>query len=70
MADVEQKKKMIPIITCEISLCQCVCNLVFRVNVHDLNFGIQIDSVKEQSRATLLILGTCLVVGHLPVMTF
>ena len=33
MADVEQTQKMIPFITCEISLCQYVCDLVLVVNV-------------------------------------
>ena len=46
MDDVEQTQKMIPFITCEISLCQYVCELVFGVNVFDLDFGVQIDSIK------------------------
>ena len=47
MVDVEQAQKMIPFITCEVSLCQYVCELVFGVNVFDLDLGIQIDSVKQ-----------------------
>ena len=47
MADVEQSQKMIPFITCEISLCQYFCELVFGVNVFDLSFGVQIDSVEQ-----------------------
>ena len=47
MADVEQRQKMIPFITCEISLCQYVCELVPGVNVFDLDLGIQIDSIKQ-----------------------
>ena len=47
MADIEQTQKMVPLITCEISLCQYVCELVFGVNVTDLNFWVQIDSVKQ-----------------------
>ena len=39
-------KKMIPFITCEISLGQYDCELVFGVNVFDLDFGLQIDSIK------------------------
>ena len=39
MADVEQTQKMVPLITCEISLCQYVFELVFGVNVFDLNLG-------------------------------
>ena len=39
MADVEQTQKLIPFITCDISLGQYVCELVFGVNVFDLDFG-------------------------------
>ena len=46
MADVEQTQKKIPLITREISLGQYVCELVFGVSVFDLDFGVQIDSVK------------------------
>ena len=45
-ADFEQTEKMVPLITCEIALCQHVCELVFGVNIFDLDFGIQVDSVK------------------------
>ena len=37
MANVEQTEKMIPFITCKISLCQYVCELVLGVNVFDLD---------------------------------
>ena len=47
MADVEQTQKMIPFITCEISLCQYVCELVLGVNVFDLDLGVQIDSIEQ-----------------------
>ena len=47
MPDVEQTRKMIPFITCEISLCQFVCELVLGVNVFDLDFWVQIDSIKQ-----------------------
>ena len=40
-------KKMIPFITCEISLCRYVCELVRGVNVFDLDLGVQIDSIKQ-----------------------
>ena len=43
---VEQTQKMVPLITCEISLCQYVCELVFGVNGFDLDFGVQIDSIQ------------------------
>ena len=38
---------MIPFITCEISLCQYVCGLVLGVNVFDLDFWVQNDSIKQ-----------------------
>ena len=41
MANVEQTQKMVPLITCEISLCQYVCELV------DLDLGVRIDSIKQ-----------------------
>ena len=47
MDDVEQTQHMIPFITCEISLCQCVCELVFGVNVLDLDFCVQIESIEQ-----------------------
>ena len=40
-------EKMVPLITCEIDLCQYVCELFFGVNVFDLNLRIQIDSVEQ-----------------------
>ena len=55
MADIEQAQQMIPIVTCEISLSvKNVCELVFGVDVFDLDFGVQINSIENnQSRATL-----------------
>ena len=47
MADIEQAQQMIPLITCEISLCQYVCELVFGVDVFDLDFGVQINSIEQ-----------------------
>ena len=47
MANVEQTQKMIPFVTCEISLCQYVCELVFGVDVLDLDFWVQIDSIEK-----------------------
>ena len=47
MADVEQTQKMIPFITCGISLCQYVCELILGVNVFDLDFGVQIESIGQ-----------------------
>ena len=42
MANVKQTHKMIPFITCEISL-----ELVLGVNVFDLDLGVQIDSIEQ-----------------------
>ena len=59
MADVEQTQEIIPFITCEISLCQYVCELVFGVNVFDFGLGVQVDSISNnQSRATLCVRGS------------
>ena len=46
MTDVEQTKKIIPFITCEIAFGQNVCELMFGVDVPDLNLGVQVYSVK------------------------
>ena len=47
MADVKQGQQMIPFITCEIPLCQDVCELIFGVDVSDLNFWVQINSIEQ-----------------------
>ena len=39
--------KIVPLNTCEIAPCQCVCELVFGVDIVDWNLWIQIDSVKQ-----------------------
>ena len=46
IADVKQMKKIAPFVTCEITLCQNVCELVFGINIFHLNVWIQVDSVK------------------------
>ena len=38
---------MIPFITSETAFRYNVCELVFSVNLFDLDFGVQVDSVKE-----------------------
>ena len=70
MADVKQTHKMVPFITCEIALGQYVRELVIGVNVFDLDLGVQIDSIENQSKATLWVLETCLNVGLLPLKIF
>ena len=70
MADVEQIQKMIPFITCEISLCQYVCELVLGVN-QCIWFGSWRSKLilsNNQSRATLWVPETCLIVRILSFM--
>ena len=57
---------MIPLITCEMSFGQHVSELVFGVNVFDLDFVSKLIRSNNQSRATLWVLETCLMVGLLP----
>ena len=67
MDDSQQMKKIVPLTTCEIPFSQHVCELVFGVNVTDLNFsGSELILSNNQSRATLWVLETCLIVGLLP----
>ena len=47
MADIEQGQQMIPFITCEIPLCQDVCKLVLGVDVFDLDFRVQVNSIEQ-----------------------
>ena len=46
MANVEQAQQMIPLITRETSFGQNVSKLVFGVDVLDLDFWVQIDSIE------------------------
>ena len=55
-------QKMVPFITCEISLCQYLCDLVLGVNVFDLDLGAQIDSIKQPIKSNSVGSGTCLIV--------
>ena len=50
MANIEQGQQMIPFITCEIPLCQDVCQLVLGVDVFDLDFGVQINSIEQPTK--------------------
>ena len=47
MANVEQTQKMNPFVTCEISCGWHVGKLVFGVDVLDLDFWVQINSIKQ-----------------------
>ena len=66
--DVEQTKKMVPLITREITFGQHVSKLVLGVNIFDLDFGSKMIASNNQSNATLWVLDTCLIVGLLPLM--
>ena len=47
MVDVEQIKKIVALIPCDITFNQHVCELVCGVNATDLNLGVQINPVKQ-----------------------
>ena len=53
MANIKQGQQMIPFITCEILLCQDVCELVFGVDVFDLDLGVQINSIEQPNQEQL-----------------
>ena len=57
MANVEQAQQMIPLITCEMSLRQYVCELILGVDVFDLDLGIKIDSIKKPIQSNSV--GSC-----------
>ena len=54
MADVEQMKKIVPFVTCEITFGQNVCELMFGVNEPNLNLGVQINSVKQPIQCNIV----------------
>ena len=54
MAHIEQTKKIVPLITCEISIGQYVCELVFGVNVFDLDSGVQINSIEKPIKSNFV----------------
>ena len=47
MADIEQARQMIPLITCEISFGSDVSKLFFGVHVLDLDFWVQVNSIEQ-----------------------
>ena len=61
MADVEQMKKIVPLITCEVPFVN-MCELVFGVGSSELILS------NNQSKATLCFLYTCLTVGLRPLI--
>ena len=68
IANVEHVEKMVPLITCEIALCQYVSKLVFGVNILIWILGSKLILSNNQSSATLWVRDTCLVAGPLPLM--
>ena len=48
---------MIPFITCEIPLCQNVCELVFGVDVFDLDLRVKIDSIEQPIKSNSMSSG-------------
>ena len=50
---VQQSKKMVPFITRKTTFGQHVHELVFGVNIFDLDLGVQVDSFKKTSHAQL-----------------
>ena len=47
MADIEQTQQMIPLVTCEIPLLRMSGKLVFGVDVLDLDFWVQVNSIEQ-----------------------
>ena len=72
MADVEQMKEIVvPFVTCEISCCQYVSNLVYGVNVPGLNLRIQVDCVNvKQVRTVVRGWSFGLILGALACLTW
>ena len=68
MADVKQIKKIVSLITCEIPFCQDVCELVFVSTYLIWILESRLILSNNQSRATLWVLDTCLIVGLQPLM--
>ena len=67
MADVEQLKKIVPFVTCEITFGQNVCELMLGINESNLNYRHKIYPVKTTNPKQLCwFLITCLIVGLRP----
>ena len=43
--------------SCEVAHCQYVCELVFDINVFDLDFWVQVDSVKQPIKSNSVVAG-------------
>ena len=51
MADIARMKKIVPLIMCEISFGQFVCELIFGVNATDLDLWVQIKQPIQSNSA-------------------
>ena len=58
LKNVEQMEKMIPLIMAQVAFRQQVCELVFGVNIFDLDIWGPIDSVKQPIQARICAFGT------------
>ena len=54
MANFKQAQQMIPLITCEVSFSQNVSELIFGVEVFDLDLGVHINSIKQPIKCNSL----------------
>ena len=63
--DVFLTEKVIPLITGEITFGQHFCELVFGVNIFDLDFGSKLILSNNQSSTNLWVRDTCLIVALL-----
>ena len=59
MADVEQVKKIVPFVTCEIAFGQNLCDLMFGVEVPDLNFRILLNPFKQPIQSNSVHVSHC-----------
>ena len=57
MADIDTGQQMIPLMTCEIPLCQDVCELVLGVDVFHLNPRVKIDSIEQPIKSNSMSSG-------------
>ena len=69
MTDIDQMNKIVPFVTCEITFGQNVCELMFGVNASNfLILESRLILSNNQSKETLWVLDTCLIVGLRPLI--
>ena len=59
MADIEQMKKIIPFVTCEITFGQNFCELMFGINESKLNFRIKVCRDNPHNSSFSLLTSPC-----------